>query len=119
MPGYMNNDGSELVGGQLPGGLGQSFKLDAGGNLLTSPGLFNGTSVDRWRSLVQGVGLVGGGFAEQGGLSAGALNADLVPVTDVSGHKWFSLQTGGTWSGTITIQCSNDGVTFFSVNVYQ
>lgn len=33
MPGFMNNDGSELVGGQLPGGAGQALQLDSGGNL--------------------------------------------------------------------------------------
>ncbi len=33
MPGFMNTDGSELVGGQLPGGAGQAFVLDALGNL--------------------------------------------------------------------------------------
>jgi hypothetical protein len=32
----MNNDGSELVGGQLPSGQGQALQLDSSGNLKTS-----------------------------------------------------------------------------------
>jgi hypothetical protein len=36
MPGYMNPDGSELVGGQLPSGAGQALQLDAQGNLKTT-----------------------------------------------------------------------------------
>lgn len=36
MPGYLNNDGSELVGGMLPNGSGQAIQLDSAGNLKTS-----------------------------------------------------------------------------------
>jgi hypothetical protein len=60
-----------------------------------------------------------GGFAEQASLSAGSLNADLVPSTDVSAYKWFSLHATGTFSATCTFQCSNDGVNFVSFSVYQ
>lgn len=38
MTGYLNPDGSELVGGRLPGGSGQAFKLDAFGNVLVNTG---------------------------------------------------------------------------------
>jgi hypothetical protein len=69
--------------------------IDAGGNLATK-----------------------GGFTEQGSLSAGSLNADLVPATDVSAYKWFSLHTSGTWSGLFTLQCSNDNVNFVSLNTF-
>ena len=34
MPGYLNNDGSELVGGLLPSGVGQALQVDSLGNLL-------------------------------------------------------------------------------------
>ncbi len=50
-----------------------------------------------------------GDFAEQSGLSAGALNADLVASTDVSGYAWLSLHiTAIATGGTLTFQASND-----------
>lgn len=60
-----------------------------------------------------------GNFAETTGLSAGALNALLVPSTDVSAYKWFSLQVTGTWSGQLTFQCSNDNSNFINLSAYQ
>src|SRR5258707_335692 len=52
---------------------------------------------------------VKGDFAEQSGLSAGALNADLVPSTDVSAYAWLSLHiTAVAVGATITFQASND-----------
>src|SRR5579883_1265873 len=36
MTGYLNPDGSELVGGQLPSGAGQALQLDNSGNLKTT-----------------------------------------------------------------------------------
>ena len=41
MPGYMNNDGSELVGGKLPTGTGQALPLDAQGSLVVSQAIMN------------------------------------------------------------------------------
>lgn len=38
MSGYMNSDGSALVGGKLPGGAGEALSLDANGNLLVNAG---------------------------------------------------------------------------------
>jgi hypothetical protein len=52
---------------------------------------------------------VKGDFTEQASLSAGSLNADLVPATDVSAYKWLSLHiNANAYSGTLTFQCSND-----------
>lgn len=48
-------------------------------------------------------------------LSAGALNADLVPSTDVSGYRWFALHVQGTFVGTLTFQGSNDGLDWRSI----
>lgn len=45
---------------------------------------------------------------ETTGLTAGALNADLVPSTEVSLFKWFQIQILGTWSGTLAFQGSSD-----------
>ncbi len=50
-------------------------------------------------------------------LSAGALNAFLVPAFEVSGYREFALQVSGTWSGTLTFQASNDGLLFFPLAV--
>lgn len=60
-----------------------------------------------------------GDFAEQASLTAGSLNADLVPSTDVSAYKCFSIQLTGTWVGTITFQCSNDGTNWKALNLFQ
>ena len=50
-----------------------------------------------------------GDFTEQSGLSAGSLNADLVPATDVSQYSWLSLHiTNLATGGNITFQGSND-----------
>jgi hypothetical protein len=61
---------------------------------------------------------VKGSFTEQASLSAGSLNADLVPSTDVSAYKSFSLTiNANAYSGTLTFAISNDGVTFTSTEV--
>lgn len=59
-----------------------------------------------------------GDFTEYTGLSAGSLNADLLTSTDVSAFKWFSVQTLGTWTGTLTFQGSNDNSTFVSTTAF-
>jgi hypothetical protein len=65
----------------------------------------------------QNAATVAGGFKELSGLSAGSLNADLVPSTDVSAYRWLSLHIGSNaYSGTLTFQGSNDGANFVSVS---
>lgn len=57
-------------------------------------------------------------FTELASLTAGALNADLVPSTDVSAYKSISVQvTAAATSGTLTFQGSNDNSTWVSVAV--
>lgn len=56
-----------------------------------------------------------GGFTEQANLSAGSLNAFLVPSTDVSYYKALSLHVTGTYSGTLSFFCSNDNVNFINL----
>ena len=63
----------------------------------------------------QNAQLVAPAYKEIGSLTAGALNADLVPSTDVSGYSTFALQVAGTWVGTLTLQGSNDNANFVSV----
>lgn len=58
--------------------------------------------------------ITSGAFTEVTGLSAAALNADLVPATDVSAYRQVAIQVAGVWSGTLAFQVSNDNITFFS-----
>ena len=61
-----------------------------------------------------------GNFRELANLSANALNAFLVPTTDVSSFKWLSLHLlSSAFTGTITFQGSNDGVTFKPVQLFE
>src|SRR4051794_9606968 len=66
----------------------------------------------------QHAALVAGAFKELSGLSAGALNADLVPSTDVSGYKWVSLQIAGTFVAGLAFQGSNDGINWVPVTLF-
>jgi hypothetical protein len=57
-----------------------------------------------------------GGYTELASLTAGSLNADLVPSTDVSAYKWWSLHiNANAYSGTITFQGSNDNSGWISI----
>lgn len=57
-----------------------------------------------------------GGSTEVSGLSAAALNADLLPAMDVSAYKWISVHlTSAASSGTLSFQCSNDNVNWLSL----
>ncbi|MDB5165035.1 MAG: hypothetical protein JWL89_661 [Candidatus Saccharibacteria bacterium] len=49
--------------------------------------------------------------------TAGSLNADGYPATDVSIYNFLSVQITGTWVGTITFQASNDNSTWFSTTL--
>src|SRR6266567_5443832 len=52
------------------------------------------------------------GISEQAGLTAGSLNADLIPALDthVLGLKAFSVQfNANAYNGSLTFQGSNDG----------
>jgi hypothetical protein len=55
------------------------------------------------------------------GYSAGSLNADLVPSTDVSAYKWLGLYIGAdTYVGTLNFQGSFDnGTTWLDITLYR
>ena len=97
--------------------------LPAGTNLIGSVEITDGTNTANVLAATsvsnaankQAAQLVAGAFAEQASLSAGALNADLVPSTDVSNYREVSLQITGTWSGTFTFQGSNDNANWGSI----
>lgn len=77
---------------------------------------FDGTNYQLVKVSTAGVQHVLPAFTEQASLTAGALNADLVPSTDVSAYKSISVQvTAAATSGTLTFQGSNDNSTFVSV----
>jgi len=70
-------------------------------------------------TVVQGAGAsagtfwrVGGDFTEQASLSAGSVNADLIPATDVSAYTYIVVQLSGTWTATLQMQVSNDNVNY-------
>src|SRR5260221_9381806 len=63
---------------------------------------------------------VKGGFTEQASLTAGSLNADLVPSTDVSAYRGLSLHiNSNAYSGILTFQGSNDNTNWASVYLYR
>lgn len=57
------------------------------------------------------------GFTEFTGTAA-ALNADIVPSTDVRGYQQVSIQISGTYSGTLSYQGSNDNTNWFSLSLF-
>ncbi len=62
-----------------------------------------------------------GNYREIAGLSANALNAFLLPVTDVSSFKWFSLHIANTstMNGSFSFQASNDNVTVINPVIFR
>jgi hypothetical protein len=84
----------------------QRLKTDSSGVLAVSGAGSGGDVITG--DTGQNALLTAGGRKELTGLSAGSLNADLLPSTDVSNYAWGSVQVTGTWSGTITFQVSND-----------
>jgi hypothetical protein len=104
-----------------------ALALESGGHLANidthTPALGQSTkanSVPVTLASDQGDLLIKGDFTEQASLSAGALNADLVPATDVSAYKWWSLQVSAIASGgTLTFQYSNDGVTYNALTAFR
>ena len=77
-------------------------------NILTSSGVANG----------QNAQLIAGSYQEIGNLSAGSLNADLVSSLDVSNWKSAGLHINGSYSGTLSVQGSNDNSNFQAVFFY-
>lgn len=102
----IGTSGSLALDATLTGGSQQTKMTDGTNiaNILKSDGTAAG----------QNAQFISGAYKEATGLSAGSLNADLVPSTDVSAYKWLSLQVTGTYSGTLTFQISNDGTNFTS-----
>lgn len=117
------------IGGINPSGNLQAFNTDASGNLLLSSANVNiakwgGTPVTIGQTSsassipvvvasdqilnTEGIGVV------VVGTPAGGLNADLIPSMDVSSYAVAYIQTGGTFSATLTVQYSNDNITFFT-----
>jgi len=62
--------------------------------------------------------LTAGSYIEKASLStASTTNNDLQPSIDVSGYKYGSIQATGSWTGTVTVQGSNDNVNFQTVTI--
>lgn len=63
--------------------------------------------------------ITAGGRKEFAGLSTAATSGNfLLPATDVSAYKFISLQLqGGTWTGTIVMEASNDNTNWNAYNL--
>ncbi len=106
MTGYMNQDGSALVGGKLPSGVGQSLSFDSAGNLLVNPG--GAGSV--------GDGAAGGAIGEMALAvynSGGPVLANGVP-SQLAFDRLRSWLGKGSQSGTITSTNVGDNALTFS-----
>ena len=91
----------------LTGGT-QQTKITDGTNVANTL-KSDGTAAGQNSQLVAGTGL------NLTGLTAGSLNADLIALTDVTNYKGANITITGTFTGTLTIQGSNDNSVFFSV----
>jgi hypothetical protein len=102
---------------------GQGAVLPAGGDLTSGAQLArltdgaNTANVQALRAGWNAVTTVGG-TQEQTSLTAGSLNSVLVAATDVSAYAQASLEVTGTWSGTLTVQGSNDNATYTSALLF-
>jgi hypothetical protein len=97
MAGFLNDDGSELVGGKLPSGQGEALNLDANGNLLVSLG------------------------ATASAQSTGSVTNDGETVSiNVTGQQTALVQLLGTFTLTVLFEASPDGgTTWYSVSGVQ
>jgi hypothetical protein len=106
MSSYINNDGSGLVGGRLPSGVGEAFNLDASGNLLVNAG--GGGSA--------GDGAMAGSIGEESLAvynSGGPALANGVP-SQLAFDRLRSWLGKGSQTGTITASNVGDSNLTFS-----
>lgn len=107
MTGFINADGSGLIGGLLPSQIGQAFKLDGLGNVLINPG--GAGSV--------GDGAMGGNIGEMALAvynSGGPVLANGVPG-QLAFDRLRSWLGKGSQTGTITASLVGDTQLVFSV----
>jgi hypothetical protein len=87
--------------------------VDQNGNFLSTPAPSGGSTTGSGGTSVLP------GFLELSGLSAAALNALLVPSTDVSTYGWWSLSIVSTaLVGVLTWEASNDNFVSAPVTLY-
>jgi len=127
MSGYLNSDGSGLVGGKLPGGTGEALNLDGNGNLLIAPGPPGTGAGNQPTNLAQ----INGIAPQMSGDDGAALNAMLElaltaynsggPVLASGVPSQLAFDRLRTWLGkgsqssTITATSSGDTALTFSV----
>ncbi len=105
MSGYLNNDGSGLVGGLLPTGVGEALQLDAQGNLRVSGAGSDASTAGVVQNNNDAVTLaIPGGLAtalvQIAGSFVGTLNFEVSPD---NGTTWYAIQgnlVGGSMLGT-------------------
>lgn len=91
---------------------------DAGAALMGGAYLVDSAGTNKAAVDSNGNQAIKGNFTEVAGNGTGVVNGantDLISSTDVSAYKFLSLQVTGTWTGTLTFQCSNDNVNWSSM----
>ena len=115
--GYLNSDGSSLVGGELPSGAGQALLLDASGNLkVTGAGTDTSASgTVQNNNDAASIALPGGlstALVQILGTFVGTLNFEASPD---SGTTWYAIQGNAVGTSTIATTATAPGAWRFNI----
>ncbi len=115
--GYLNSDGSSLVGGELPSGAGQALLLDAAGNLkVTGAGTDTSTTgTVQNNNDATSIALPGGlctALVQIMGTFVGTLNFEASPD---KGTTWYALQGNQVGTSTIATIATSVGAWRFNI----
>src|SRR5438105_15774426 len=115
--GYLNSDGSSLVGGELPSGAGQALLLDAAGNLkVTGAGTDTSTTgTVQNNNDATSITLPGGlctALVQILGTFVGTLNFEASPDY---GTTWYAIQGNLVGGSTLGTQASGPGAWRFNI----
>ncbi|MEO9028318.1 MAG: hypothetical protein ABI413_05840 [Ktedonobacteraceae bacterium] len=118
MSGYLNSDGSGLVGGLLPSKIGEALNLDANGNLLVSTAAAGGAQVATGNATADGDAVSIALSGDQDTVLVQVLGIFVLTVlfeaSPDSGVTWYSV-SGVTGTGTIASSATAPG--YWRVNV--
>lgn len=114
---FLNSDGSSLVGGELPSGVGQALQLDASGNLKISGA---GSDTSATGTVVSNndatsITLPGGlctALVQILGTFVGTLNFEASPD---SGTTWYALQGNQIGTSTVATTATSIGAWRFNI----
>lgn len=117
MSGFTNSDGSTLIGGELPSGVGQALQLDSLGNLRVSgAGSDTGTSgVVQNNNDAVTLAIAGGvatALVQIAGSFVGTLNFEVSPD---NGTTWYTLQGNQVGGSTLGTTATGPGAWRFNI----